>query len=335
MSEAPVRVGVLGCAEIARRRILPALHRLDGAEITAIASRSPAKAEELAAQYDCRPVSGYAALLDRDDIDAVYVPLPASLHAQWTEAALKSGKHVLAEKPLTTRLEATRGLLSLARDLGLVLMENMMFVHHSQHEAVRRMVADGAIGELQDFQASFAIPALPPDDIRYNGALGGGALRELGIYPIRAALHLLGDRLDVVGAVLRTGAGREVETSGAALLRAEGGVTAQLTFGLDHAYRCHYQLWGSEARITLDRAFTPPADYRPTVLVEHRSGGSHEVLLAADDQVAKALSAFVTAVRSRTPPSDDCLRHAELLDEVYRAARADQSPDEQNRTLCP
>ncbi|MFD8465562.1 Gfo/Idh/MocA family protein [Streptomyces cyaneofuscatus] len=319
---APVRIGVLGCAEIARRRILPAFGALPDARITAVASRSADKAAGLAREYGCRPVHGYEELLERDDVDAVYVPLPAALHAEWVEAALKAGKHVLAEKPLTTELRSTHTLLALARDLGLVLMENMMFVHHSQHETVRAMVRDGVIGELRDFQASFAIPALPDSDIRYNAALGGGALRELGIYPIRAAVHLLGGELEVVGAVLTAGAGRSVETSGAALLRTPQGVTAQLTFGLDHAYGCRYQLWGSEGRITLDRAFTPPADHRPVLVVEHRSGGKEERVLEADDQVGKAVARFVAAVRNGSAPADeDCLRHAALLDEVYRVAR--------------
>ncbi|MEU0247477.1 Gfo/Idh/MocA family oxidoreductase [Streptomyces sp. NPDC006235] len=321
MTDPVVRIGLLGCAEIARRRLLPVIATHPGLRLTAAASRSPAKADAVAAQYGCRAVYDYDELLTRDDVDAVYAPVPAALHARWVEAALKAGKHVLSEKPLTTRTDRTRDLLSLADGLGLVLMENMMFVHHSQHTAVRRLLDEGAIGELQDFQASFAIPALPPDDIRYDAELGGGALRELGVYPIRAALHLLGAELRVVGAVLRAGPGRRVETSGAALLTRPDGVSIQLTFGLDHAYRCRYQLWGTEGRITLDRAFTPPADHRPVLVVDGRTGGSREIVLPADDQVGNTLSAFAAAVRSGTSPDhSECLRQAHLLDEVYRVA---------------
>ncbi|MFF9852782.1 Gfo/Idh/MocA family protein [Streptomyces litmocidini] len=316
-----LRIGVLGCADIALRRMLPAMAAHPDVAITAIASRDEAKAKEAAAPYGAAAVHGYAELLRRDDVDAVYVPLPAALHAEWTEAALRAGKHVLAEKPLTTDLVLTGRLLDLARDSGLGLMENVMFVHHHVHLAVRELVADGKIGELHAFHAAFGIPRLPDTDIRYAPELGGGALWDVGIYPLRAALHFLGDDLDVLGAHLARGSGRQVETSGAALLRTDGGVTAQVSFGLDHAYRSSYELWGSEGRIVVDRAYTPPADHSPVIRLERRTG-TEEIRLDPDDQVGNTVAAFVRSVRSGRGPAYDRevpLRQAELLDAVRRA----------------
>lgn len=187
-----LRIGVIGCAAIARRRMLPAMRAHPGIEIAAVASRDAAKAADTAEQFGCRPVTGYEKLLALDEVQAVYVPLPAALHEQWIEAALAAGKHVLAEKPLTTDPVRTRRLMDLARARGLTLMENVMFVHHSRHAAVKRLVGEGAIGELRAFQASFTIPALPGDDIRYRPELGGGSLYDVGVYPVRAAVHFLG-----------------------------------------------------------------------------------------------------------------------------------------------
>ncbi|MEV6589139.1 Gfo/Idh/MocA family protein [Streptomyces acidicola] len=316
----PLRVGVMGCAGIAVRRMLPAFEACPDIEIAAVASRDEAKARQVAERFGCRPVHGYAELLEQDDIQAVYVPLPAALHAEWTEAALTAGRHVLAEKPLTTDRHRTGELLDLARTRGLVLMENVMFVHHRRHEEVRRLVAEGAIGELRAFHAAFTIPPLPDGDIRYNAELGGGALADVGVYPLRAALHFLGHDLDLVGARLVQGPGRQVETSGAALLSTPGTVTAQITFGMEHAYRSSYELWGSEGSITVDRAFTPPADHVPVIGL-HRGGTVEEIRLEPHDQVAATVAAFAAAVRTGTlPDTGATLRQAELLDEIHRSA---------------
>ncbi|MEV6192524.1 Gfo/Idh/MocA family oxidoreductase [Streptomyces sp. NPDC051920] len=315
----PVRIGVLGCADIALRRMLPAFGASPDLELAAVASRDPARAGQAAERFGCRPVQGYAELLRADDVQAVYVPLPAALHAPWVEAALDAGKHVLAEKPLTTDPESTERLLDLAAKRGLALMENVMFVHHPRHEAVRRLVAEGRIGELRSFRAEFAIPPLAGDDIRYSAELGGGALADVGLYPLRAALHFLGHELDVVGARLVRRGGREVETAGAALLATPDGVTAHLTFGMEHAYASRYELWGSEGRITVDRAFTPPADLVPVIGL-HRGDGTQEIRLEPADQVAATVAAFVDAVHEGSAPRADTLRQAALLDDVRRGS---------------
>ncbi|GAB3476704.1 Gfo/Idh/MocA family protein [Amycolatopsis cihanbeyliensis] len=316
---APVRIGVLGCAAIARHRMLPAFAAAADTEVAAVASRDAAQADALAKEYDCRAVHGYAALLRDDTVQAVYVPLPAALHADWVEAALWAGKHVLAEKPLTTDRDRSARLFELAGSLGLALMENVMFIHHSQHARVRQLVADDAIGELRAFQSAFAVPRLPGDDIRYRPELDGGALWDTGVYPVRAALHLLGPGLQVVGATLTRGTGYAVHTAGSALLRSPGGISGQLTFGLDHAYRNAYELWGSTGRITVDRAFTPPADHAPVLRLENRFG-PREIRLDPDDQVANTVTAFVAAVHAGAAPRADCLAQADLLHEVLRHA---------------
>ncbi|MGW2227955.1 Gfo/Idh/MocA family protein [Streptomyces formicae] len=315
-----IRIGILGCADIARRRMLPAMAAQDGTVVAAVASRDAARARALAGEYDARPVTGYAELLERDDVDAVYVPLPAALHARWTEAALRAGKHVLAEKPLTTSWEETGRLSALARESGLALMENVMFVHHSQHAAVAKLVAEGAIGEPHAFHAAFAVPRLPHDDIRHRRDLGGGALWDVGVYPVRAALHFLGDGLDVLGATLTEGKGRSVDTAGAALLSTPGGVSAQLTFGLEHAYRSAYEIWGSLGRVVVERAFTPPADHPPRVRIERRTG-REEIVLPADDQVAATVRAFAAAVRSGAAPDPVVVEQARLLRDLRERAR--------------
>lgn len=323
--ERPVAMGVLGCAEIARRRMLPAMAASTDIELVAVASRDIRKADETARPYGCRPIEGYASLLAEDSVEAVYVPLPAALHAQWVDACLRAGKHVLAEKPLTTDRASTAGLFDFAERSGLTLMENIMFVHHGRHEVVRRLLAAGAIGELRSFRAGFTIPRRNETDIRYRPDLGGGAMWDTGVYPVRAAIHLLGPELEVMGAALSHHPDFPVDVGGAALLRTPEEVTAHIEFGLDHAYSSVYTLCGSSGRITVDRAFTPPADFRPSVRLE-RGSGVEEVTLAPHDQVHATIAAFAAAVRRGTCIGrEESLRQSELLDELKRRSSGRRS----------
>ncbi|MFJ9445103.1 Gfo/Idh/MocA family protein [Kitasatospora sp. NPDC101235] len=323
-----VRIGVLGTASIAWRRTLPAFAEVPGLELAAVASRELASAERFTERFGGTPVEGYQRLLERPDVDAVYLPLPTGLHHEWVARALRAGKHVLAEKPLTDSARHTRELVALARERGLLLRENLMFTHHHRHQEVRRLLADGAIGELQSLTAVFGIPPLPATDVRYRPELGGGALLDVGVYPVRAARLLLGDDLRVVGARLRTAAADGVDVAGAALLSTPDGVTAQLAFGFEHHYRNAYELWGSTGRMVVDWAFTPPADHEGGIRVE-RPDGVETVHLAADHQFRNIADAFVRDLAAGGPErpatwaaSDrDLLHQAELVDAVRAAAQ--------------
>ncbi|MFD4576159.1 Gfo/Idh/MocA family protein [Streptomyces sp. NPDC058417] len=325
MTDRVLRVGVVGCAAIARRTTLPALAADPSVRLVAVASRSRAKAEDVARAFGCEPVTGYAALLDRDDIDAVYVPLPPAQHPEWVGRALAAGKHVLAEKPFAVDEKSAADLVAAARAAGLLLMENFAFLHHGQHDAVRALVDEGAIGEVRHLTAEFGFPPLPDGDIRHDPALGGGALLDAGVYTLRAASLYLGPRVAVHGAVLRTDPALGVDVAGAALAADPGGRTAQLTFGFDRAYRCATTLWGSEGSIALDRAFTAPPGLRP-VLRLTRQDLVEERTLPAGHQFASLIARFArTALDGGADgafegPAEDILRQAALIDAVRRAA---------------
>ncbi|MFD8546320.1 Gfo/Idh/MocA family protein [Streptomyces sp. NPDC059649] len=316
----PLRLGVLGCADIAWRRTLPAMVAEPGVEVIAVASRDETKAARFAAAFGCAPLHGYEALIDSPDIDAVYVPLPAMLHAQWVEKALRAGKHVLAEKPLTGDAASTVRLLTLAKSLGLVLLENVAFPHHAQHTHVRKVLADGAVGDILDFTSVFTIPPLPTDNMRHRPDVGGGALLDMGIYPIRAALHYFGPALEVVHAVLRVRAGTVV--SGRVLACTPQGVTADLVFGMQHSYRTSCTFAGSGGLLHLDRAFTPPPAFQPVLRLE-RQDHREAVTLRADDQFRNVVRHFADIVRSGAGAGDDAeaSRHqARLVEDVERMA---------------
>ncbi|MET7641832.1 Gfo/Idh/MocA family oxidoreductase [Streptomyces sp. NPDC005438] len=319
---ASLGVGVLGAADIARRNAIPALQRCSGLHLAAVASRDVAKARTLAEEFGCEAVGGYDNLLAREDVRAVYIPLPNSMHEEWSRAALEAGKHVLVEKSLTVDAKVARELVETAEAGGLAFMENFTFLFHPQHQTVRDLVAEGAIGTPQVLSASLGIPRNNPDLIRYRPELAGGTLRENGCYPLRAALLHLDEQLSVVGARLRMDPETGVDIAGSALLVDGAGVTAQCDFGLAHAYRNTYALWGSEGRIELGWAFNPRPETRPKLRLQ-RGDSLEERELPAADQFQRMFQAFALACANPEAHRHfgaDAVRQAVLMEEVLRAA---------------
>ncbi|WP_228456167.1 Gfo/Idh/MocA family protein [Streptomyces durbertensis] len=315
-------MGLLGCADIAQRRALPSLARLRDITLTAVASRDAGKAESFARRFGADPVTGYEELLARPDLDAVYIPLPAAMHAPWAGRALEAGLHVLVEKPAAATADEAARLTRLARERQLVLMENFAFVHHRQQQAVRQLLEEGAIGELRSLSAEFAFPPLPETDIRHRPELGGGALLDAGVYPLRAARMFLGDELEVTGATLRVHHEHRVDVAGAALLTGPTGISAQVGFGFVHSYRCGYTLWGSAGRIGLHRAYSAPDDFAPTLTLEC-DGRTEERRLTPDRQFTTLFRKFAEAISRGdvAGPARDIERQARLVERVATTAR--------------
>ncbi|MGY1438530.1 Gfo/Idh/MocA family protein [Streptomyces reniochalinae] len=318
----PLRLAVLGCAEFAWRNTLPAVRRTDEVLLTVLGSRDGAKAARYAEEFGGEPVEGYGKVLERHDVDAVYIALPTGLHHAWARRALEAGKHVLVEKPLATGLAQTEDLVEEAVRRGCWLTDGFQFPHHGQHAQVRQFVDEGGIGEPRFFTAAFGIPPRPPGDVRHEADLGGGALLDVGVYTVRAARMFLGEDLTVRGSTLRMDTARGVDLGGSALLCSGGGVPAQLSFSFETSYRSSYALWGSEGALTLERAFTPPPAFRPTLLVR-RGNDTQELPLTPDDQPAQLMRAFARAVRegaSMTAHGEELRRQAALVDDIRNRA---------------
>jgi NDP-hexose-3-ketoreductase len=320
-ADTPIRLGVLGAAAIARR-LLPRLVAHPDIQVVAVASRDRDRAEDLAATVPAGIVAlrGYEALLKRSDLDAVYVCLPPALHPEWTMKALDAGVCVLVEKPMAPTWAEATAMSSAAAAAGRQLWENRMFAHHAQHDRVRELVAERAIGDLRAVHSAMAIPPQPAGNYRYSRELGGGALLDVGYYAVHGALAFLCPEVDLVGSAL-THQG-EVDVGGGALLVDRAGVLAHLTFGFRHFYRSYYELWGSAGRLVVERAVTPPADFVPHVTLD-RGNGPERVPLRPEDQFGALLTAFAAAVRGgHDDPgrTETTLCGARLLDAIRAGA---------------
>lgn len=180
----PVRWGILGTAKIARNWLAPAIHSSQRGRIAAVASRTYDKAEAFAAPYgDVKIYGEYSGLIDDPEIDAIYIPLPNSAHVEWTEKALRAGKHVLCEKPIALNAREIDHLIDVRNQTGKFVAEAFMVTHHPQWRRVRELLEQGAIGNLMHVQGSFSFFNDDARDIRNDASQGGGALRDIGVYP--------------------------------------------------------------------------------------------------------------------------------------------------------
>lgn len=319
-----LRIAVMGCASVAKRMVLPAMQKTSAIELVAVASRTLAKAEEFAAEFNCQAVEGYETILERNDIDAIYMPLPTGMHAEWAERTLSAGKHLFIEKSLAMNAAEAETIIALARRHQLAVKENYMFEYHPQQETVRAAIVEQA-GTVRLFRASFGFPPLPEGNFRYDAGLGGGALLDAGGYVLKAMRVFFPDtEVRILSSSLTDGpSGADI--SGAVMAEIVDGdsvIPAHLAFGFDHHYQCGIEVWGSQAKISTNRTFTAGPAVTPKMVIE-TSGGATEVALPQDDHFKVILEAFAASVRNKDfePDYNAILTQARLQAEVRSNAR--------------
>ena len=333
-----IRVGIICPSNIAFRRFLPALKKCENftyvgvayataeewfgvdaaGKDTRILHKEREKAEGFAREYGGKVFEGYETLLSFSGIDAAYLPLPPALHFKWAQMALEKDKHVFVEKPRTTCAADTQRLIDLAGEKGLALHENYMFIYHRQIGEIQKIIASGELGEPRLIRASFGFPFRGANDFRYNRELGGGALLDCGGYTLRLARLLLGSTARITDGRLSVDDTFGIDTWGNAILRNDEGLTAQLAFGMDNAYQCKLEVWGSKATLTADRVFTPPADMAPKLTIQSNDG-TRVVVVEPDDQFCRSLQVFACCTSNeefRRQRYADLLAQSRKVDEL-------------------
>lgn len=289
-----LRVGILGCSDIARRKFIPAMAQSSRVRLTAVSSRDSSLAEQFAVAFGCNRFS-HDELLARPDIDLIYLSLPNQLHEEWTIRALAAGKHVICEKPLATSLAAATRMLAAAETHRRLLYENQMFLFHPQHGVVKALLDSGRIGRVRELRCCFGFPLPAAGNFRLDPSQGGGAFHDLARYPLGTAVHFLQGLPRQFRGHSRWQGRLNLAVHGTALTDADESFCFSIAFG--QQYESLYELIGESGSIRLERAFTTPPDYANRILL--RSGTETSAIpVAAADHFSLMIEAIAAAVQA-------------------------------------
>lgn len=325
-----LRWGILSTARIGVEKVIPGIKKADRCAVMAIASRDADRARVAADKLAIPKAHGsYEALLSDADVDAVYIPLPNHLHAEWTIAAARAGKHVLCEKPLALSATDAQRMVDVCATEGVRLMEAFMYRLHPSWVAVRELVASGRIGRLRTVQSWFSFFNDDPRNIRNVLEYGGGALMDIGCYSVNLSRMLFdGEPARVAASVRRDPVtGVDVLTTG--ILEFEDGVaTFTCSTRVESDQRVH--AYGTEGRISIGIPFNIPPD-RPTEVFLTAGGGPpvnpHTEVMTFEpaDQYAIEAERFARAVLDDEPtpiPPDDAVANMRVIERVFEAGES-------------
>lgn len=319
-----LRWGVLGSSAYISGLVVPAVLASATGTVQAVATRGDGSdpTTRLAVRSGARLEASYQDVVAAADVDAVYVPLPNSLHVRWALAAIEAGKHVLVEKPLATTQDEVRTVLDAARAHGVSVMEAFMYRFHPQHRRVHELVASGAVGEVQGVRSAFAFRIDDPRNIRLDPTLGGGATWDVGCYATEVAHWYLDDEPVGVRSVVHQRPGTGLDTTVAAVLDFPGGRFATIDYSIDHGQQATYEVQGTRGSVRVENAWAMAGE-PATVVVRGADGAvTREVLPPADHYLAQ-VGAFERAVLTGAPvpfTATDTLRNVRTLEAVLAAA---------------
>jgi predicted dehydrogenase len=317
-----LRIGILGAARIAPMALVSPARGFPDVEIRAVAARAPKRATAFAIRHRIPRVhQSYEGMLADPEIDAVYNPLPNSLHAEWTIKALEAGKHVLCEKPSASNAREAETMADAARRTGLVLMEAFHYRYHPLFGRMRGLLDAGAIGQVRRLEATFCIVLPSASDIRFDPSLAGGALMDTGCYTVSLLRHLAGAEPTVErahGVWTSRGVDRWMQAD----LRFPGDRSARLTCSLASGdlFRMSARVKGSEGTLSVLNPIAPQFYHRLTIT----RGGRKEVEhVPGPSSYAGQLRAFAGAVRhgEAVPTNpDDAIANMRVIDAIYAAS---------------
>jgi predicted dehydrogenase len=318
----PVRIGILGAARIAPMALIAPAQRVPEVTIAAVAARDPARARTFAAKHGIpKTHASYDELLADREIDAIYNPLPNSLHRPWTEKALAAGKHVLCEKPFTSNASEAEEVARAAARSDRVVMEAFHYRYHPLAERMREIVTGGTLGRIERIETWMCVPFLVPGDICYRLELAGGATMDVGSYAIHMLRLLAGAEPQVVRARARLSS-PQVDRWMQAEVQLPDGSTGCATSSL-----CSLTLLriGAYVRGTLGemRVFNPVAPQFYHRLKVRTAAGTRVERLTREPTYYFQLRAFARAIQQGTPvltPPSDSVANMRVIDAVYEKA---------------
>jgi predicted dehydrogenase len=324
----PVTWGILSTAKIGVKKVIPAMQQGKLSRIAAIASRNLDQARRTADQLGIPKAYGsYEELLADRGIEAIYNPLPNHLHVPWSVKAAEAGKHVLCEKPVGLNAAETQALIEARDRSGVLIQEAFMVRFHPQWRRARDLVREGRIGELRAIQGLFSYNNTDPKNIRNQADIGGGALYDIGCYPILTSRFLFEAEPARVVSLIERDPELKIDRLTGALLDFPQGQAAFICSTQLVPYQ-RVQILGTAGRIEIEIPFNAPPDKPCRIFVDDGSalGGASAVVETFDvcDQYTIQGDAFSEHIRNGKPlefPLEDALKNMRVIDAVFRSAQ--------------
>lgn len=309
-----VNWGILGCARIARLQVVPALLRCENARLQAVASRDSRKLDEFHQLFgDFADHLTYEALLDDPKIDAVYIPLPNAMHCQWARLAMQKSKHVLCEKPLAMNAKEAQAMIETSRETGKLLMEAFMYRYTDRTHKIEEILSSGVLGQIKVVNSSFRFFLDRTNTIKENPELGGGAMYDVGCYPLNlAGLISQAEPADISVQCERAN-GVDINTT--AVLKYDNGMIASLHCGFNAFGRMYSEIIGTEGILLAPDTFLDDAGE----LTLHTKTGTQQISVEKSDRYAEQIRDFSAAVLEKRRPRlalEESLRNMRILEKI-------------------
>lgn len=320
-----MRLGLIAAARITERAIAEPARDLDDITLTVVGARDLARAQQAAINWNIeRAVGSYEEVIDSDDVDAVYIATPNALHRKWAIDALRSGKHVLCEKPLAANATEAREMVAVAEETGLILMEAFHWRYHPLVAQMQAMLDAGVIGDIEGADAAFDLAEgrIPMTDIRWDYSIAGGALMDLGCYPVQWLRWLLGP-IPTVGSATAVCPVDRVDGRIDAELHWPDGRAATLSCSMiepNGENDIRLSIYGSEGTMIVMNPLAPQMGSSITV---EREGTREVHKVDSSATYFHQLIAFHEAVTTGVPPvtsGDDSIQTMDVVDAIYDAA---------------
>jgi predicted dehydrogenase len=326
-----VKWGVLGAASIARRKVIPAMQQGKYSEIAAIASRDLGKAQEAAGRLGIAKAYGsYEQMLADPEIEAIYNPLPNHLHVPWSIKAMEAGKHVLCEKPVSLNVAEAKQLLAARDRTGMKCGEAFMIRSHPQWLRAKDLVRSGKIGELRAVAASFNYFDREVHSIHNNPDGGGGALLDIGCYPINTSRFIFGEEPTKVVALVERDPEMKIDRLTSAILAYPSG-QAIFTCSTQLVYHQSTEIFGTHGRIVMELPYSAPLDLPTNIVIDEGRKGKGNLTttetIPACNQYTLQGDAFSKAIREdgEVPvPLEDAIKNMAVIDAVFRSGVSGQ-----------
>lgn len=323
MTDRKLRWGVLSTANIGRAAVNPAIQASANGELVAVASRDAERASTFAKQWGIPKSYGtYQALIEAEDVDAVYIPLPNSLHNPWTIRAAQAGKHVLCEKPLALDAAECLEMQAAADENGVKLMEAFMYRFHPRMDRAVEMVRDGVVGDLRVIRSAFSFKLTNPANIRMDAALGGGALMDVGCYCVNSSRTIAGKEPVEVQAFARWTAG-DVDDQLTGTLRFDDDLTAHFDCSLT-TERCEFfEAAGTDGVLRVESSFLPG---KGDVVIEEMRGRDDAIQhpVTGADEYQLMVEHFADAALNNRPlryTGAEAASNMRVIEALYASAR--------------